>query len=150
MSVSTQKNQGKQTLIGEEELDALVIGANILGSGGGGDPAYNLLIAKECVREWGPVPLLGVKDVADDAWVAPIGYMGAPLVCLEKLPSGREFPLIMSKLAECQRQISALIPFEIGGSNAFSPFCAAGELGLPVLNAAYFWTSFSLNEHERL
>src|SRR5215207_1918787 len=76
MSTMTQK------IIGEKELDALAIGANILGSGGGGDPAYDLLIAKECIREWGPVCLLSVEELDDQAWIAPIGYMGSPLVCL--------------------------------------------------------------------
>lgn len=123
------------TLIGEAELDALAIGANILGSGGGGDLAFDLLIAKECIQKWGAVPLLSIEDIDDDAWVAPIGYMGAPLVCLEKIPSGNEFPLILKQLEHCHRSISALVPFEIGGSNAFAPFCAAGKLGLPILDA---------------
>ncbi len=130
------------SMIGERELDALAIGANILGSGGGGDPAYDLITAKECIREWGPVLLLSVEDLDDHAWVAPVGYMGAPLVCLEKLPSGREFPLIVKQLAQCQRPVSALVPFEIGGSNAFAPFCAAGQLGLPVLDADTFGRAF--------
>lgn len=134
--------QYTQIMIGEKELDALVIGANILGSGGGGDPAYDLLIAKECIREWGPVLLMPVEELDDQAWAAPIGYMGAPLVCLEKIPSGREFPLIIKQLAQCKRPISALVPFEIGGSNAFAPFCAAGQLGLPVLDADTFGRAF--------
>lgn len=121
--------------IGEKELDALAIGANILGSGGGGDPAFDMLIAKECIQKWGPVPLLSIEEVEDHVWVAPIGYMGAPLVCLEKIPSGNEFPLILKQLEQCNRPISALVPFEIGGSNAFAPFCVAGKLGLPVLDA---------------
>ncbi len=128
--------------IGEKELDALAIGANILGSGGGGDPAYDLILAKECIREWGPVLLLSIDDLEDQSWVAPIGYMGAPLVCLEKIPSGREFSLIVDQLHSCQRPVSALLPFEIGGSNAFAPFCAAGQLGIPVLDADTFGRAF--------
>lgn len=131
-----------KTLIGEKELEALAIGANILGSGGGGDPAYDMLIAKECIREWGPIVLLSADDLDDQAWIAPIGYIGAPLVCLEKIPSGREFPFIVKQLAKCQRPIAALVPFEIGGSNAFAPFCAAGKLGLPVLDADTFGRAF--------
>lgn len=131
-----------KTIIGEKELDALAIGANILGSGGGGDPAYDMLIAKECIREWGAVVLLSVDELDDQAWIAPIGYMGAPLICLEKIPTGREFPLIIKQLAKLQRPIAALIPFEIGGSNAFAPFCAAGKLGLPVLDADTFGRAF--------
>jgi len=131
-----------KAIIGEKELDALAIGANILGSGGGGDPAYDMLIAKECIREWGPVLLLSVDAIDDQSWVAPIGYMGAPLICLEKLPSGREFPIIVKELAKCKKSIGALLPFEIGGSNAFAPFCAAGKLGLPVLDADTFGRAF--------
>lgn len=129
-------------LVGIEELDAMAIGANILGSGGGGDPAYDLIIAKECIEEFGPVTLVSVDQIDDEAWIAPIGYMGAPLVCLEKIPSGREFPLILKYLERCQRPISALLPFEIGGSNAFAPFCTAGQLGLPVVDADTFGRAF--------
>lgn len=132
----------KSNLIGEKELEALAIGANILGSGGGGDPAYDLLIALESIQEYGPVPLISVDQLMDESWVAPIGYMGAPLVCLEMIPSGREFPLIVKKLHQLKRPISALLPFEIGGSNAFAPFCAAGKLGLPVLDADTFGRAF--------
>jgi DUF917 family protein len=131
-----------KTFIGERELDALAIGANILGSGGGGDPAYDLLIAKETIRTWGPVLLISLDELDAQSWVAPIGYMGAPLVCLEKIPSGREFPLIIQELAKQKKHISALLPFEIGGSNAFAPFCAAGQLGLPVIDADTFGRAF--------
>lgn len=131
-----------KTIIGEKELDALAIGANVLGSGGGGDPAYDMLIAKECIREWGPVVLQSVDDLEDQSWIAPIGYMGAPLICLEKIPSGKEFPLILKQLEKCQMPISGLVPFEIGGSNAFAPFVVAGQLGLPVIDADTFGRAF--------
>lgn len=135
-------NHASVKQIGEKELDALAIGANVLGSGGGGDPAYDLLIAKECIQEWGPVSLIAVQDLSEKDWIAPIGYMGAPLVCLEKLPSGREFACIVDQLARCQKAVTALMPFEIGGSNAFAPFCAAGQLGLPVVDADTFGRAF--------
>lgn len=131
-----------KTMIGENELDALAIGANILGSGGGGDPVYDMLIAKECIREWGPVPLLSLDNLNDESWIAPIGYMGAPLICLEKIPSGREFPLIVKQLENYHMSIRGLLPFEIGGSNALAPFAAAGQLGLPVIDADTFGRAF--------
>ena len=108
----------------------------------GGDSRVDLLIAKECIAEWGPVVLQAVDDLCCDAWVAPIGYMGAPMVCLEKIPSGREFLVIAQQLKKCNSPPAALVPFEIGGSNAFAPFCAAGQLGLPVLDADTFGRAF--------
>ncbi|CUI15675.1 conserved hypothetical protein [Candidatus Protochlamydia naegleriophila] len=129
--------------IGEAELEALAVGANVLGSGGGGDPAYDLLIAKENIGLYGPVPLLQVGDIDDQDLVVPIGYMGAPLVCLEKLPSGLEFPLLFELIqAHFKLSVAAILPFEIGGSNAMAPFSVAGRLGLPVLDADTFGRAF--------
>ncbi len=131
------------TTIGETELEALAVGANVLGSGGGGDPAYDLLIAKENIELYGPVTLLQLENIDDLDLIVPIGYMGAPLVCLEKLPSGLEFPLIFELIQNHYKQpVAAILPFEIGGANAMAPFSVAGRLGLPVLDADTFGRAF--------
>lgn len=117
------------------DLDALALGANVLGSGGGGDPAYDLLIAKEQIETYGPAPICSVQDLADDSLVMPIGYMGAPLVSLELLPSMEEFPQLIAmveKYFDCS--VQAIIPFEVGGSNLFAPFAVASQLQLPIVD----------------
>ena len=73
--------------IGERELEDLAIGAAVLGTGGGGNPYIGKLLAKRAIREHGPVTLVSVDEVPDEALVVPSAMMGAPTVMVEKLPS---------------------------------------------------------------
>lgn len=114
------------------ELDDLARGAAILGSGGGGSPSYNRLITQQMIETYGPVQVMSVEELEDDAVVVPVAFMGAPLVALEKIPTGREFPAIFSKMT---KKPTVLMAAEIGGANAFTPLWAAAMLGLPVLDA---------------
>lgn len=115
-----------------EQLDDLARGAAILGSGGGGAPSYNKLITQQMIETYGPIQLLSVEELADDAVVAPVAFMGAPLVALEKIPTGREFPAIFSKMSTLP---TVLMAAEIGGGNAFTALWVAAKLRLPVLDA---------------
>ncbi|MGH3908834.1 MAG: DUF917 family protein, partial [Pseudonocardiaceae bacterium] len=55
--------------IGEDHLDDLAVGAAVLGTGGGGNPYLGALLAKREIREHGPVELVAVDEVPDDALV---------------------------------------------------------------------------------
>ena len=118
-----------------KDLEALAIGATLLGSGGGGDTAYALIRTKQLIEMHGPIQLLSVDELEDDALIVPIGYMGAPLVCIEKLPNALECRALLQSVERYfGKKVSALVAAEIGGSNAFTPLCVAAELGIPVVN----------------
>lgn len=118
------------------DLEYLALGSAILGSGGGGDPAYDLLMARHEMEKYGPVTLLDLDDLNPDDLIVPVGFMGAPLVCIEKLPCGREFEELLRILEETlKRKPSAILSAEIGGANAFTPLTIAGRLNLPVVDA---------------
>src|SRR6267143_3072840 len=74
----------------EADLEDLAIGAAVLGTGGGGNPYIGKLLAQQAMREHGPVTLVDVDEVPDDAFVVPSAMMGAPTVMVEKLPRGTE------------------------------------------------------------
>lgn len=102
--------------ITHEEIDSLAIGATILGSGGGGSPGNELWMAKRALKTFGPVQLVGVNDLPDDALIVPIAFMGAPLITSEKLASGREFDALLEMIEKVYgRKPDALLPAEIGG-----------------------------------
>src|SRR5207245_2136223 len=61
------------------EIESLAIGAWILGTGGGGSPYLALLNMRKLYREGAAVSLLDPMDLADDARVAVVSNMGAPL-----------------------------------------------------------------------
>lgn len=135
----------KDVWITLDDMDALALGAQVLGSGGGGDPGYDLLVAKAHMAEHGPVQLISVDDIPDHGWVLPIYWMGAPMVLLEKLHSGDEFGIIINKLKELiPCSFIGLMSAEIGGSNAMPPFYTAGILGLPVIDGDTMGRAFPM------
>ena len=73
--------------IGVEHLDDLALGSVFLATGGGGDPYVPKLITAEALKTYGPVKLLSHLNVDDDAFIVPVGSVGAPTVSLELLPS---------------------------------------------------------------
>ena len=116
-------------------LPDLARGAAFLGSGGGGDPYYSLLLAEAAFERSGGFELVSLDAVPDDALLAPCGWVGAPTVSLEKLPNGREAVDGLRRLESLMdRKIHAVLPIEIGGSNGLAPFLAAAELGVPVVD----------------
>ncbi len=130
-------------LIGLDDLECLAIGATILGSGGGGDPSYDLNIAKQHVKEFGETLLLDLQEVNDDDWIAPVAFMGAPSVTTEKIPSGLEFETLLSFIEDTVgKKISHVIPIEVGGANALVPFTFAKKLGLSVIDTDIIGRAF--------
>lgn len=122
-------------IIKAENIEALAIGAGILGSGGGGNPYYELEIAKYELSKTGQVNVVSLDDLADDDLVLPIGFMGAPLVSQEKLPNGREFLLIFEQFKKHYGIYpKAIFSAEIGGSNALAPIIASCRSGIPILD----------------
>src|SRR3546814_10714387 len=79
-------------------LADLARGAAFLGSGGGGDPYYSLLLAEAAADRCGGFDLISLDDLPDDALIVPCGWIGAPTVSVEKLPSGHEGLASMRRL----------------------------------------------------
>src|SRR3954451_3841033 len=78
--------------IGSDDLADLARGAALLGTGGGGDPHVGRLLAEAALREHGPVTLVDVDEVPEDAVVLPVAMMGAPTVMVGKRPSADRWP----------------------------------------------------------
>lgn len=116
-------------------LEDLARGAAFLGSGGGGDPYYGLLLAEAAADRCGGFDLIPLASLSDDALIAPCGWIGAPTVSVEKLPSGKEATAGLRRLEDIMgRRIDAVLPIEIGGGNGLAPFIAAAEMGIPVVD----------------
>lgn len=121
--------------IDESTLEALAIGAGILGTGGGGNPYLGFLEAREQLRSGKTIRLVSLDDLPDDAFVTTVGGIGAPVISIERIGKGAECLLALRTLERhVGRPFTHLIPGEIGGSNAMRPMITAAELGLPVLD----------------
>lgn len=117
------------------DMEALCRGAVFLATGGGGDPYVNRLLAERTLAEHGPVTLVPPSALPDDAFVLPLGEVGAPTVSLEQLPVGDEPLRAVARYEDFTgRTPTHLIPFEIGGANSVLPLVAAAQRGLPVVD----------------
>ena len=120
----------------EDELQPLATGAWILGAGGGGSPYHALLNIRQLYREGRRVRLMAPEALADDALVAVVSNMGAPLVGQERLsdPAIAAKPVRMMQ-EHLGRDFDAVMSLEIGGGNAIQPLLVAAMTGLPVVDA---------------
>jgi DUF917 family protein len=117
-------------------LRAMAAGCAILGAGGGGDLHTGLLQALQATEECGPVQLIDLDELPDDALIMPCGGIGAPTVSIEKFENGSEGRWLRDRLEEITgRTVAALMSVEIGGSNGLQPVSWAARIGLPVVDA---------------
>lgn len=130
-------------LIEAHQLDDIALGAAVLGTGGGGDPYIGKLIAQHAIERNGPVQLISVEELDDNALIACSAGMGAPTVMLEKIPSGRETVAAFRALQEYIGQpLYATMSAEAGGMNSQAPFEVAAELGIPCVDADLMGRAF--------
>jgi uncharacterized protein len=127
---------GMTKSITSDDIEALAVGAWILGTGGGGSPYLGLLNMRRLYAEGHRVALMSPLDLADDDRVAVVSNMGAPLVGQERLADSRN----IARAVEMQEDYSgvkfrAVMSLEIGGGNGIQPLMAAAHLGLPVVDA---------------
>lgn len=119
-----------------DDIDALALGAAVLGTGGGGDPYIGKLMAVQAMRLHGAVQMIDLDELADDDLVVPVAMMGAPTVMMEKLPRGDEITGALHGLQQyLGRPVHAVTPIEAGGLNSTTPFLVASTLGLPLVDA---------------
>ncbi|NMH97484.1 DUF917 domain-containing protein [Pseudonocardia acidicola] len=119
-----------------DDLPALARGCAVMGAGGGGDPLVGVLMAREAIRQHGPVRLVGLDDLADDGLVMPCGLVGAPTIAIEKLENGGEGGRLADEVeALTGRPVAAIMPFEIGGANGLIPLTWAARQELPYVDA---------------
>jgi DUF917 family protein len=124
------------TAITLDDIEALAVGAWILGTGGGGSPYLGLLNMRRLYAEGRRVELMSPLDLADDDLVAIVSNMGAPLVGQERLADSRNIARAVQMQEEYSgRKFRAVMSLEIGGNNAIQPLMAAAHLGLPVVDA---------------
>src|ERR1700746_341718 len=83
-----------------DDIEALAVGAWILGTGGGGSPYLGLLNMRRLYAEGRRVSLMPPDQLADDGWGAAVSNMGAPLVGQERLTDSRTIARAVALMEE--------------------------------------------------
>ena len=121
--------------IDAQMVEDIAIGAAFLGTGEG-RPYVGKLMALQAIEKYGPVELLNVEQLPDDAQIVPAAMMGAPTVLVEKVPSGEEVFRAFNMLKDyLGKEIYATIPIEAGGVNSMIPIAVAATQKLPLVDA---------------
>ena len=129
--------------ITHEQLDDIAMGAAVLGTGGGGDPHIGKLLAQQALKKHGPVTMIDVTELDDEAMAAASAMMGAPTVMVEKIPRGEEVIEAFQRLQEFMgRKLDATFSAEAGGLNSTIPFVVAATLGIPLVDVDMMGRAF--------
>ena len=125
-----------ERLLELEDIEAMALGAWILGTGGGGTSYTALLSLRQLYADGKQVRLKDPRSLPDDALVAVLSSQGAPLVGQERLsdPTVATKPMRILE-AYLGRNFDAVMPVEIGGGNGMQGAMVAAETGLPVIDA---------------
>jgi DUF917 family protein len=123
-------------LVSEADLDAIAIGAGILGTGGGGSPHRGRLLARRYLREGARIAVVSPDEVPDDALGVNVAGMGAPVIGIERMLRGDEAFVALRALERLLgRSVTHVVPVEMGGSNSTLPLVVGAQSGLPVVDA---------------
>jgi len=118
-----------------EDVEAIAMGAGILGTGGGGSPYIGSLRMRQVFKQGYSVQIMPLEELADDALVCEVGWMGAPTVGVEKLPNGDESNRVVEALENyIGKKIDAIACSEVGGANSLAPLEAGALTNKPVLD----------------
>jgi DUF917 family protein len=129
-------DQREHMELDDQKLRQMAVGCSILGAGGGGDTSVGLLAALQATQDFGPVTVVDLDELDDDALVIPGGGIGAPLVSIEKLDRGDEILRLLPVVERHHgKPVSAIMAAEIGGSNGLLPVVWCARTRLPLADA---------------
>lgn len=118
-----------------EDIEALAVGASILGTGGGGSPYHALLNLRRLYDDGVRIRLLSPSDLNDDDDVAVVSFQGAPLVLQERLTDSRQSARAVEVMQDyIGRKFRGVMSIEVGGGNGLQALMAAAHLDIPVID----------------
>jgi hypothetical protein len=104
--------------ISEGIVRRIAKGAEILGSGGGGQTYVSELMALQTLKDDKSTHLIGAESVPNNALILTVAMMGSPLILREKLPNGLEARNVLKLLENYfGEETYAIAPIEGGGLN---------------------------------
>jgi DUF917 family protein len=122
-------------LLDVRNIEDIALGAAVLGTGGGGDPYIGMLMARQAIKDYGPVELYTLDELNDDDLIVPTAMMGAPTVMVEKMPNGDDIVNAFHSVGKyIGKPIRATMSIEAGGLNSVVPIYVAARLRIPLVD----------------
>ncbi|CAN5619256.1 DUF917 domain-containing protein [soil metagenome] len=122
--------------IDEDALEAIALGAAVLGTGGGGNPYLGWLRVRRQLHLGRRVRIVRLEELDPDALVIPTSGIGAPTVGIEKIERGTECLCAVEAIEDLLgRRAAAVMTDEIGGANALEAMVVGSLKGIPVIDA---------------
>jgi len=126
-------------ILKEEDVNNLIIGATILGTGGGGDPKEGLRTLMDDINSGRKLELAEASELDPESLVICAYFCGsiaAPEEKEKRLVFNERCMMKGLRIMEKRlgRRISAIIPTEIGGGNTAVALHLASILGVPTLD----------------
>lgn len=131
-------------ILDQNDVDAMLIGFSIYGTGGGGDPEWGRKIIENDFSKGRFYNIIDPEDVEDDAFICSGGIMGSvkaleDMSYDEIIASWEDDFILMKAIREMEKikgkKVDYIIPFEAGGLNSPVIMTLAARLGIPVVNA---------------
>lgn len=118
-------------------IEALALGSEFLGSGGGGKALLlKSFLEESMLKHKLKVPTIPFHQLQNDLLIAAIGQIGSPELLEENLPDGDEGLRAITLLEKALgRKVDALFPLEGGGINNIYPLLVSLKTGLPLVDA---------------
>lgn len=127
----------------ESDIEPLLEGLAILGTGGGGSPEWGRNILKKDFREGRQITLIDVEDVDDEALIISGGIMGSVKILdsmdTEEVLARWEQRFEVQEAAQAManylgRNVDYVVPFEVGGLNTPVILSLAARMGIATIN----------------
>ena len=128
-------------ILNEKDVKHLVLGAAVLGTGGGGDPKKGLDTLLNDLRQGRKFKIASLAEIADDDLIVCPYFCGSiapikkkPKKVVFKDPMTEAFKKLEERLAA---KISATVAVELGGSNTAIPLHVASIMNIPLIDGDY-------------
>jgi DUF917 family protein len=131
-----------ERILTKDELNDMLVGVGILGTGGGGDPeTFGRPVVEWDIGKGREYRIIDPKEISDDAFVVCGGYGGSvkAYISVQKMLERWEsrFELLEAmKITESihNRKVDYVVPFELGGANTPVMFSLAARAGITTID----------------
>lgn len=120
--------------LNEEALRNVVLGAGLLGAGGGGSTQEGMKLVDRVLQFADGVDLIPPGEIRDEDRGAVIAGMGSPRASLTRVRTHSPRLALEALEKEVGFTSAFVIPFEIGAGNSLNPMLAAVQRGIPIVD----------------